>query len=376
MEERIKTITLSLTESCNLNCVYCYENNKSTKNMSFDDAKRIIDIELENPEGYDKLYFELFGGEPFLQFPVMKQIVEYLRDKLEKVPFRILITTNGTLVHGEVQKWLLENSDIISVSLSCDGTPQMHNRNRSNSFELIDLDFFRNYSSSPRVKMTVSLESLESLSEGIIFLHQQGFAIDCNLAFGISWDDSKAWKTLYDQLWILIDFYLKNPKIKPCSMLYMHIENVLTEHNGYVKKWCGTGTNMVTYDVNLNKYPCQYFMPLSMGQEKSVAGKEIRIPSEIPISYLPEMCQSCPCVDLCPTCYGSNFAENGNVYYKSKEYCNLMKIVILANSYLKWKQINSGEFFFDDLGRSVIKKSIVVIQEWIRQDAVFEDLFK
>lgn len=60
-----KQITLVITEQCNLDCAYCYENRKSFKKMDFGTAKKIIDKELTDEENYEEITIDLFGGEPF-----------------------------------------------------------------------------------------------------------------------------------------------------------------------------------------------------------------------------------------------------------------------------------------------------------------------
>ena len=79
--EKIKTVTLTLTQSCNLACSYCYEYNKSGNIMSFPIAKDIIDYEIaENPD-FDGIEFDMFGGEPFLEFELIKKPI---RNKMLK----------------------------------------------------------------------------------------------------------------------------------------------------------------------------------------------------------------------------------------------------------------------------------------------------
>ena len=67
-----KTITLLLTNSCNLNCIYCYEHNKAPESMSFETAKEILDSELIGRDMEVPVIIDLFGGEPFLNFELMK----------------------------------------------------------------------------------------------------------------------------------------------------------------------------------------------------------------------------------------------------------------------------------------------------------------
>ena len=77
---KTRYITLTITEGCNLNCSYCYENHKSKKMMSFETARAIIDREFNNCK-YNEISLDFFGGEPFLYFDIIKQVDDYLKFK-------------------------------------------------------------------------------------------------------------------------------------------------------------------------------------------------------------------------------------------------------------------------------------------------------
>jgi uncharacterized protein len=329
---------------------------------------QIIEKEFAKVPVYPRIAFELFGGEPFLQFNLIREIVAFLKSKPREIQYVVSITTNGTLVHGEIQDWIRANKDILNIGLSLDGTRSMHNLNRSDSFDLIDVPFFASLSDAPRVKMTISERTLDSLAAGVIYLHKQGFIVDCNLAYGIKWSDQHFVRTLYEQLLLLVEFYIENPKIQPCSMLSSHIEVVNVPVSGTATKWCGTGKYMTAYDVHMNSHPCQFFMPVTMPE----GNRSIDIPDDIPIEYLPEMCRTCPLVNICPTCYGSNYLETGNPYQKSVDYCTMMKVIFLANSYLKWRQLSSKDYQFTENERIVYLHSIEVIQSYLKNDPALE----
>lgn len=74
-------------------------------------------------------------------FPKIKQLCETLWKKQFPEYYHFSVTTNGTLIHGEIKRWLYENRDKITLKLSLDGNRKSHNINRSNSFDKIDLDF-------------------------------------------------------------------------------------------------------------------------------------------------------------------------------------------------------------------------------------------
>ena len=78
---KIKVFMLITNENCNLNCTYCYEHHKTTSYMSFTTAKSIIDKEFSTATSGETFEIEFFGGEPFLNFPLIKQIVDYVKSK-------------------------------------------------------------------------------------------------------------------------------------------------------------------------------------------------------------------------------------------------------------------------------------------------------
>ena len=339
--DKIVSLTLTVTEKCNLKCSYCYEKNKTQHTMDINVAKKIIDKEFDNPYK-EVINIDFFGGEPFLNFTLIKQLVEYIKNKKTDKKYTLFATTNGTLIHGEIKKWLIENRNIFSCGLSLDGTKAMQDLNRSNSFDLIDIKFFQKYYLEQGVKMTISEYSLPFLAEGVIFLHKLGFDVKCNLAFGIDWSNQTNREILELELKKLINFYLENDNIKPCTMLNNDIKLVGKRRwsEKTIKKWCGAGTHMHTYDVYGNKYPCQFFMPLSSSDKLDIP-KDEEFLQDIPIELFDKKCRECVIRDVCPTCYGSNFVSTGNMYKKDDNLCELTKIIFKARSMfraLQWKQ--------------------------------------
>lgn len=361
-----KLITITLTNDCNLNCIYCYEHNKSTKSISADLAKEIIKQEFDKEDDFAEIEFDLFGGEPFLEWDLIRELSEYIslyNSPKKRITF---ISTNGTLVHGKIQDYLLQHRDFLQCGLSIDGTPVMHNMNRSNSFDLIDTEFFCKTYPNQGVKMTVSVESLRNMYEGVLFLHRLGFKnINCNLAYNINWDDAKHSTILAEELFKLISFYLNNPDIKPCSILNSNISQI--SFGKHSTRWCGAGIEMRTYDVNGDCYPCQFFMPLSCGVDKAKKVNSLKFyTDEIPVEALDKKCRNCSIQNACPVCVGSNYARTGNLYGRDENYCKLMKIIIKARSYFRAKQWELGQLNgLSDQELSNLLTAIDIIQNTI-----------
>lgn len=323
MNERY--VTVIVTERCNLNCTYCYEKNKQLKTIQLDCAIDFLEKELNAKDGCGGLTIGFFGGEPFLEFDFIKRCTEYLRLKKYPKKYRFFVSTNGTLVHGDIQDWLRENADMFICGLSLDGTKKSHDVNRCNSFDMIDLDFFANTYPNQPIKMTISKDTLDKLAENVIFCHTKGFMVSCNLAYGFSWNADDCNK-LAKQLDKLIDYYIKNQSKQPCSMFNRHLG---VGNNGYAKKWCGVGNTMKVLDCNNKCYGCQLLTPLSSGKEDL----HLDIPSEIPTEDLPLECKNCRLINLCPTCYSSNLINNGNPYKKDNGFCAMQKVILKKRAY-------------------------------------------
>lgn len=336
MERRRKIITLTLTQSCNLHCSYCFESNKSVKVMPFDTAKSILDKALCDDK-FEEYEIDFFGGEPFLEFELIKQIIAYVAETYPKKLLLFTATTNGTLVHGEIKDWLKKHAHIFVCALSLDGTKRMHNINRCNSFDNIDIDFFAETWKEQEMKMTVSVETLPYLAEGIIFMHERGYRFTVNLAFDIDWSDKKNSLVLERQLSLLIDYYIEHPDIAPCTLMDCPIYMVSSMSQDAPFRQCGAGNEMFSFDVNGECYPCQFFMPLSIGEECSEQAKSLVFPDKINGDMFEDECRKCIALHICHTCYGANYASMGNIFKKDKNWCGLQKIIFRANAYFRFK---------------------------------------
>jgi uncharacterized protein len=322
-----KYVQLTVTQRCNLNCIYCYEHHKSKKTMSLSVAQEVLLRHFDMPGPHKEFQIDFFGGEPFLEFDLIKDICNWTWSKQWPKPYFFFATSNGTLIHGETQSWLTKNKDKFIVGLSLDGTREMHNSNRSNSFDMIDWKFFLKTWPRQPVKMTISNETLPNLYEGITFLHELGFGIEGNLAYGLDWSDRRNIDVLSVQLDKLITYYVANPSIEPCRILSMDISRIVTTLPPHAKKLCGVGTNMVAIDVDGQEYPCHLFEPLSLG-DRAVNSAEVDFNNSI--LFHDGRCDGCVLLPICPTCYGVNFRENGSSAARDKAICTLTRVRAIA----------------------------------------------
>ncbi len=130
----IKALCLHIAHTCNLNCEYCfasqgkYHGERSV--MSFEVGRRALDFLIENSGSRRNLEVDFFGGEPLMNFDVVKRLVEYARsvEKQHGKNFRFTLTTNGLLIDDDVIDFA--NREMSNVVLSLDGRREIHDRYR------------------------------------------------------------------------------------------------------------------------------------------------------------------------------------------------------------------------------------------------------
>lgn len=160
----ITQLILNVTESCNMRCKYCvysgtyfYERPHTNKNMSFATAKKAIDFFLRHSTKSKKRYITFYGGEPLLNFKLIKKCIDYTNSKkIENIRYNL--TTNGTLLTDKTIKYFIKNK--VSVLISLDGPKEVHDKyrvfaNQKGSFSKIisgvekiiglDPDYFKTY---------------------------------------------------------------------------------------------------------------------------------------------------------------------------------------------------------------------------------------
>lgn len=137
LNTKARQLLLQVTQSCNLTCYYCpYANltdsilqrNHSNKFMSWDVAKKAIDLFLEHSIESDEISISFYGGEPFIAFDLIKKAVEYSQNLFIGRNLRYNITTNGTLLNDSIISFIVKNK--IYVMFSIDGPAFVHDENR------------------------------------------------------------------------------------------------------------------------------------------------------------------------------------------------------------------------------------------------------
>ncbi|MBR5746473.1 MAG: thioether cross-link-forming SCIFF peptide maturase, partial [Clostridia bacterium] len=130
----VKALCLHVAHTCNLNCAYCFASQGKYRGeravMSFEVGRRALDFLVESSGTRHNLEVDFFGGEPLMNFGVVKQLVAYARsiEKEKNKNFRFTLTTNGLLIDDEVIDFA--NRECVNVVLSLDGRREIHDAYR------------------------------------------------------------------------------------------------------------------------------------------------------------------------------------------------------------------------------------------------------
>lgn len=129
-ETVVKALCLHIAHDCNLACRYCFaeegEYHGRRALMSYEVGKQALDFLIANSGNRVNLEVDFFGGEPLMNWDVVKRLVEYGREqeKLHNKKFRFTLTTNGVLLNDEIMEFA--NKEMANVVLSIDGRKEVH----------------------------------------------------------------------------------------------------------------------------------------------------------------------------------------------------------------------------------------------------------
>lgn len=183
----VKALCLHIAHACNLSCRYCFAGEGEYRGdrslMSYETGKKALDFLVANSGSRKNLEVDFFGGEPLMNFEVVKRLVAYGRSLEEKHDkhFRFTLTTNGVLLDDAIIEFA--NKEMDNIVLSIDGRKEVHDRMRPNkngdgSYDLI-LDKFKKVAASRNqtgyyVRGTFTHYNLDFV-EDVLHLADEGF---------------------------------------------------------------------------------------------------------------------------------------------------------------------------------------------------------
>ncbi len=344
----IKALCLHIAHDCNLRCKYCFASTgdfgTGRKLMPYETGKAAIDFLLEHSVGRDNLEVDFFGGEPLMNFDVVKQIVAYARSKEEEYhkKFRFTLTTNGMLLDDEKIDFM--NKEMHNVVLSIDGRREVNDRMRPRVDGTGCYDkIVPNYKKFVQkrgdkeyyVRGTYTKYNLD-FSEDVMHLYELGFdeisvepvIEDQEKGYAITDAELDRIYEEYDRLTEKIAAIKKEGKY----INFFHFMIDLDQGPCVVKRLrgCGSGNEYVAITPDGNIYPCHQFVgheEYKMGNleegtfiesiKKEFAGSHV---------YSKPKCRDCWAKFYCSGgCNANNYIYNGDIHDAYELSCKIQK---------------------------------------------------
>lgn len=361
---------LIITYDCNLACTYCYIPDKKNITMDITTAKTTIvkAFEALDTSIFSEIEIDFLGGEPLVAFDRIKEICEWAWSQKWPYPYVFFATTNGTMLTDSMKKWFHEHNTQIVLGLSYDGNNSMQDTNRpyrdrpSGSSHLIDLNFFKELWPHQPVKMTISPDTVSSFSDGIIYLHEQGFQVHANPAHGVDWSSINL-RDYALQLSKLSAYYLKNSEIQRTTLLNIDLRTVFSSDANANNKYCGSGTSMIVTDVDGTDYPCQIFSPLTLSYRQIEDARNLDFKDLL--NFKDDKCNNCLLKNICPTCYGINYRNNNHPGIREEALCRMFLIQILSNCRFQSDRIlriQRSDLTFED--KQIAAAAVKIMDIW------------
>lgn len=168
LDKKVDQITLQLTQNCNLRCSYCIysldsnfgQRTHSKKHMTWSTAKKAIDFYHKHSSDTKTASINFYGGEPLLEFNLIKKCVEYSKKVFEGKKISFGLTTNATLFSNEIIDFLVKHNFIITISI--DGPKEIQDKNRKfengkGSFDIVYKNIHNLYKKYPEAFNRISI---------------------------------------------------------------------------------------------------------------------------------------------------------------------------------------------------------------------------
>lgn len=341
----IKAMCLHLAHDCNLRCGYCFAKGNAfggkRELMSEDTSKASIDFLVEVSGKRRNLEIDFFGGEPLLNFEVLKSTVAYARSLENKYDknFRFTVTTNGYHVTDEMKEYLRENMNNIVVSI--DGREHVHDAVRKtaggkgsyakvmkNAKELLQERQGEYY-----VRGTFTADNLDFAND-VLHVADLGFygvSIEPVVTKGENAIREEHLSVIYEEYERLAKEYVKRKKSDD-EFVFFHFMVDLNAGPCRQKRvrGCGAGTEYIAVAPSGEIYPCHQFV----GQRKYLMGSVFKEELSQSVAkqfddcniYNMEKCSECWAKYYCSGgCAAANLNINGNLYEPYEIGCAMQK---------------------------------------------------
>lgn len=344
----IKAMCLHIAHDCNLRCEYCFASTgdfgEGRKLMDFETGKKAIDFLIEKSADRKFLELDFFGGEPLMNFGVVKQIVEYARSREKECGkvFRFTITTNGMLLTEDKMDFI--NREMSNVVLSIDGRKEVNDRMRkradgTGSYDKI-LENFKKFVSirgdkDYYVRGTYTKYNLD-FSEDVMHLYDMGF--DQISVEPVMADPSEPYAITEGNLArIFKEYEILADKIQKIQnegkfINFFHFMLDLDQGPCAIKRLrgCGCGNEYVAVTPDGDIYPCHQFVGIEdykMGSlNDGTFNNELKTAFAGSHVYSKPECKKCWAKFYCSGgCNANNYIYAGDIHNAHKLSCQIQK---------------------------------------------------
>lgn len=346
--EDIKALCLHVAHTCNLNCEYCFASQGLYKGesalMSFEVGKQALDFLIENSGKRRNIEVDFFGGEPLMNWQVVKDLVAYARsvEKKHNKNFRFTLTTNGLLIDEDVIEFA--NKEFYNVVLSLDGRKEIHDKRRvdysgNGSYDLIVPKFRRLVDSRNQegyyIRGTFTHDNID-FTEDILHMADLGFTqlsmepvvSPEGTAYALTEEDLPILKEQYE---ILAREMIGREKEGRGFTFYHYMIDL--SHGPCIYKriaGCGSGTEYLAVTPTGDLYPCHQFVSdesYKMGNVfDGVLNKEIKDTFMACNVYAREECKDCWAKLYCSGgCAANSYHATGDITGIYEYGCELFK---------------------------------------------------
>ena len=344
----VKALCLHIAHDCNLACKYCFaeegEYHGKRELMSFEVGKKALEFLCENSGSRHNLEVDFFGGEPLMNFEVVKQLVEYgrsLESKYNK-KFRFTLTTNGVLLNDDILEYA--NKEMGNLVLSIDGRKEVHDmmrpfRGGQGSYDMVVDKFKRAADSRDQmnyyVRGTFTHNNLD-FSEDVKHLADLGFeqisvepvVAEPTESYAIKEEDIPKILEQYDLL--AKDLLERKKKGEPVNFFHFMID--LSGGPCVAKRLagCGSGTEYLAVTPTGELYPCHQFVgkpEFKLGDVYTgVVNDEVRNEFKMCNVYAREKCRNCFAKFYCSGgCAANSYNFSGDILGTYDIGCELQK---------------------------------------------------
>lgn len=353
----VKAMCLHVAHDCNLRCKYCFADegayHRNRELMSVETGKKAMDFLIKHSGKRRNLEVDFFGGEPLMNFEMVKEVVKYAREqeKIHDKNFRFTITTNGLLLTDDKIDYI--NKEMCNIVLSIDGRKEVNDKVRcrvdgSGSYDSIVPKFLKVAESRNQdnyyVRGTFTRFNLD-FSNDVLHLADLGFkqtsvepvVSQPDVDYAIREEDLP---TIYQEYEKLIGEYLDRKKNGE-GFNFFHFMIDLDQGPCVIKRLsgCGAGCEYLAVAPNGDVYPCHQFVGTEeyrMGNLDSEINQDIRNKFESCNVYTKPKCRDCFAKFYCSGgCMANACLLNGDINEPHEISCKLQRKRVECSLYAK-----------------------------------------